>query len=76
MTATPTTTARTLLTDAAGALLDQRRLLALGPGVKAGQTVSTPYDHASLLRTVEDSFGIGSYLNNAGASVAMRDLFG
>ena len=30
MTATPTTTARTLLTDAAGALLDQRRLLAAG----------------------------------------------
>jgi phospholipase C len=50
-------------------------LLALGPRVKTGQTVSTAYDHASLLRTVEDSFGIGSYLNNAGASVAMRDLF-
>ena len=50
-------------------------LLALGPGVKTGQTVSTPYDHASLLRTVEDSFGISSHLNNAGASVAMRDLF-
>jgi hypothetical protein len=49
--------------------------LALGPGVKAGQTISTAYDHASLLRTVEDSFGISSYLNNASASVAMRDLF-
>ncbi|HEY3702839.1 MAG TPA: alkaline phosphatase family protein [Acidimicrobiales bacterium] len=50
-------------------------LLALGPGVKAGQTISTAYDHASLLRTVEDSFGISSYLNNASSSVAMRDLF-
>jgi phosphatidylinositol-3-phosphatase len=50
-------------------------LLALGPGVKAGQVVHTQYDHASLLRTVEDLNGIGTYLNNAAASSPMTDLF-
>jgi phosphatidylinositol-3-phosphatase len=51
-------------------------LVALGPGVKTGQTVHTQYDHASLLRTVEDIFGINTYLNNAAASSPMLDLFG
>jgi hypothetical protein len=50
-------------------------LLAIGPGVQAGRTVATQYDHASLLRTIEDMFGIGTYLNNADKSVPMRDLF-
>ena len=51
-------------------------LLALGPGVRAGQQVTTSYDHASLLRTFEDVFGISTYLNNAAQSQAMSDLFG
>jgi phospholipase C len=50
-------------------------LLALSPAVPAGSVVSTPYDHASLLRTIEDSFGIGEHLNNAGTATAMADLF-
>jgi hypothetical protein len=50
-------------------------LVALGPGVKAGQTVSTPYDHVSMLRTLEDIFGISEHLNNAGTATAMSDLF-
>lgn len=50
-------------------------LLALGPGVKAGQVVHTPYDHASLMRTVEDFFGAQPYLNNASPSSPMTDLF-
>jgi phospholipase C len=50
-------------------------LLAIGPGLKAGKVVSTPYDHMSLLRTIEDSFGIGEYLNNAAASPPMTDIF-
>lgn len=50
-------------------------LIALGPGVNAGQTVHTAYDHASLLRTLEDSFGISEHLNNAANSAAMADLF-
>ena len=51
-------------------------LVAIGPGVKTGQTVHTSYDHASLVRTVEDIFGINTYLNNAASSVPMSDLFG
>ena len=38
--------------------------------------MTTPYDHASLLRTIEDVFGIGTYLNNAALSSPMTDLFG
>ncbi|HEY8739442.1 MAG TPA: alkaline phosphatase family protein [Candidatus Dormibacteraeota bacterium] len=51
-------------------------LVGLGPGVKVGQTVPTPYDHASLLRTLESLFGISENLNNAGTAAAMVDLFG
>jgi phospholipase C len=50
-------------------------LVALGPRVKAGQTVTTPYDHVSMLRTVEDLFGISEHLNNAGTATPMKDLF-
>src|SRR5438270_49880 len=46
-------------------------LLAIGPGVQAGGTITTSYDHASLLRTTEDAMGISTYLNNAGSSTAM-----
>jgi hypothetical protein len=52
-------------------------LLALSPHVAAGAIDVTPYDHPSLLRTIEDAFGISAHLNNAGASSehAMSDLF-
>ncbi|MEA2683014.1 MAG: hypothetical protein QOK05_1342, partial [Chloroflexota bacterium] len=50
-------------------------LVALGPGVKSGQTITTSYDHASLLRTLEDFYGISEYLNNAAGANAMSDLF-
>jgi hypothetical protein len=51
-------------------------LLALGSGISAGRVTHTPYDHASLLRTIEDSYGISEHLNNAGTAGAMADLFG
>jgi hypothetical protein len=51
-------------------------LIALGPGVKAGQTIHTMYDHASLLRTIEGLFGITEHLNNASGATPMTDLFG
>jgi hypothetical protein len=50
-------------------------LLAFGPCVQSGRVVHTPYDHASLLRTLEDSFSISEHLNNAAQSSAMADLF-
>ena len=40
----------------------------------AGKVVTTPYDHMSLLRTIEDSFGITEYLNNAARATAMADV--
>lgn len=49
-------------------------LLALAPGLKAG-TVTTQYDHMSLLRTIEDSFGISEHLNNAASAAPMADVF-
>jgi hypothetical protein len=50
-------------------------LLALSAAAPAGAVVSTPYDHASLLRTIEDSLGIAEHLNNAGTAAPMADLF-
>jgi hypothetical protein len=50
-------------------------LLALGPGVAAGKTIHTQYDHPALLRTIEDTFAIPEHLNNAGLSSPMVDLF-
>ncbi|MHB8464749.1 MAG: alkaline phosphatase family protein [Acidimicrobiales bacterium] len=45
--------------------------------VRAGTQSSTSYDHASLLRTVEDGLHLGGYLNNAGSPFehAMSDMF-
>jgi phospholipase C len=52
-------------------------LLAISPHVAQGAVDVTSYDHPSLLRTLEDAFGIESYLNNAGLPTehAMSDLF-
>jgi hypothetical protein len=50
-------------------------LLALSAALRAGRVVSTPYDHASLLRTIEDSLGIAEHLNNAAPAAPMADLF-
>ena len=49
-------------------------LLALSPLIHGGRVVSTQYDHMSLLRTIEDSFGITEYLNNAARAHAMADV--
>jgi hypothetical protein len=52
-------------------------LVMLSPLAAAGSVSTTPYDHYSLLRTIEDGFGISEHLNNAGAARehAMADLF-
>jgi len=50
-------------------------LLALGAGLTAGKVVHTSYDHASLLRTLEDAFGITTHLNGASGSSSMSALF-
>ncbi|MGR4065906.1 MAG: phosphoesterase, partial [Vulcanimicrobiaceae bacterium] len=42
-----------------------------------GAVDDTPYSHYSLLRTIEDAFGIGTHLNRASAPgvVPMTKLF-
>jgi phospholipase C len=47
----------------------------LSPRLRAGTTVATQYDHMSLLRTIEDSFGISEHLNLAAAAAPMTDAF-
>jgi phosphatidylinositol-3-phosphatase len=47
----------------------------ISPRLPQGATVATGYDHYSLLRTIEDSFGIGEHLNVAAAATAMTDAF-
>lgn len=52
-------------------------LLAVAPGsdkLTPGTTVNTSYDHMSLLRTLEDSFGVSEYLNNAAFASPMTDV--
>ena len=52
-------------------------LLALSPLAKVGAVIHHAYDHNSLLRTIEDAFGIHEHLNNAGSprTSAMTNLF-
>ncbi|MDP9100817.1 MAG: alkaline phosphatase family protein [Actinomycetota bacterium] len=47
----------------------------ISPRLPQGATVTTSYDHYSLLRSIEDSFGIGEHLNLAGQAVPMTDAF-
>ncbi len=49
-------------------------LLALASNLRAA-AVATRYDHMSLLRTIEDSFGIAEHLNNAAMANPMADVF-
>ncbi|MCW2674608.1 MAG: phosphoesterase [Frankiales bacterium] len=47
----------------------------VSPRLRQGLTVTTGYDHYSLLRTLEDSFGIGEHLGEAGRATAMSEAF-
>ncbi len=49
--------------------------IVLGAGITAGKTSTGSYDHYSLLRTIEDSFGISQHLNMANISKPMKDVF-
>jgi phosphatidylinositol-3-phosphatase len=41
-----------------GAAGGQVESLVLGPGIRAGSTINFPTDHYSILRTIEDGFGL------------------
>jgi phospholipase C len=47
----------------------------VSPLLPQGATVTTSYDHYSLLRSIEDSFGISEHLNLAAAATAMTAAF-
>jgi phosphatidylinositol-3-phosphatase len=52
----------------------QVTMVAAGSGVKRGYRSSLPYDHYSLLRTIEDAWGLPQ-LGNSAAATPMADLF-
>ena len=62
-------------TCASGGAGGRTGALFLSPLLADGTTVSTGYDHYSLLRTIEDSFGIAQHLNLAGEAAPMSDVF-
>jgi hypothetical protein len=47
----------------------------ISPRLPQGATVTTGYDHFSLLRTIEDSFGISEHLNFAAQAQPMSAVF-
>ena len=74
---TSATTATEVLcpTCASGGVGGRTGAVLISPRLPQGATVSTSYDHDSLLRTVEDSFGISEHLNLAQTATAMTDAF-
>ena len=63
------------LSCASGGIGGRTGALLLSPRVKAGTVDPTSYDHMSLLRTLEDSFGISEHLNLAGLAKPMTPAF-
>jgi phosphatidylinositol-3-phosphatase len=49
--------------------------LALGHGVKRGYKNEIRYTHSSLLRTLEEIFGVRPMLGHAAGARDLRDLF-
>ena len=62
-------------TCVSGGLGGRTGAIVIGPGVTAGKTVASSYDHHSLLRTIEDSFGLAEHLNLAAQATPMTDVF-
>jgi formylglycine-generating enzyme required for sulfatase activity len=74
----PASSGQEVCTTCAGAGAGGRTgAILLGAGVPRGAVIDTAYDHFSLLRTLEDSFGIALHLGLAANAnvVAMTDVF-
>ena len=57
-----------------GAAGGQVAMIAAGPGARAGARSAQPYDHYSLLRTIEEAWGL-PILRSAAGAAPMTDLF-
>jgi hypothetical protein len=62
-------------TCASGGLGGKVGAVFVSPRLPQGAVVTTSYDHHSLLRSIEDSFGIRTHLNLAAVSPPMTDVF-
>jgi hypothetical protein len=62
-------------TCASGGVGGKVGALFLSPRLPQGAVVTTSYDHDSLLRTIEDSYGISNHLNLAAVAAPMREVF-
>jgi phospholipase C len=60
---------------ASGGVGGRTGALFLSPSLGGGVKVDVNYDHDSLLRTIEDSFGISEHLNLAANAAAMTEIF-
>jgi len=60
---------------ASGGIGGRTGAILVSPRLKGGVTVTAPYDHFSLLRSIEDSFGISEHLNMAANAAPMTAAF-
>ena len=63
--ATATSTDYYCAACAGGGIGGRTGAILVSPRLKAGTTDTSPYDHYSLLRTIEDTFGIAEHLGQA-----------
>ena len=60
---------------ASGGIGGRTGAILISPRLPQGTTVTASYDHYSLLRTLEDAFGITEHLGRAGAAAPMTEAF-
>jgi hypothetical protein len=75
-TGVPSLTQLVCLTCASLGLGGRTGAVLVGAGLTPGKVAAGAYDHYSLLRTVEDSFGIAEHLNLAGLAKPISGAFG
>ena len=54
---------------------NQVPMIAIAPSIPAGTQVSDPFNHYSLLRSMEEMLGIPNLLGNAATATSMRSAF-
>jgi hypothetical protein len=54
---------------------NQVPLIAIAPSIPAGIRISEPFDHYSLLRSIEEMLGLRNLLGNAATATSVRSAF-